>query len=148
MKISKDEIKDRAIEAIAADKLFSDKTKYVDFAFYLLDNNIESENIYILAGLENDSFEDKIHYFKTIMEELQIKICENEKIDLLYAKNIARQVLKDKIDPVTAVYSFERLYTQTYDSRYFEFLEISDGIDLFEKDYELIPEMNKNNYKA
>ena len=97
---------------------------------------------------KNDLYEDKIHYFKKILEELHIKIYENEKIDLLYAKSIARQVLRDKIDPVTAVYSFEKLYTLTYDSKYLVFLEISDGIDLFEEGYELVPGMNKDNYKA
>lgn len=145
MKISKDEIKYRASEAIALDKLSSDTSMYVDFAFYLLDNNIESKNIYILAGLENDSYDDKIHYFKKILEELQINIPENERIDFPYAKGIARQVLNDKIDPVTAVYTFVKLYTQTEDSRYLEFLEISDGIDLLEEGYKLVPDMDKDN---
>ncbi len=143
-----DEIKSQAISAIALDKLSSDSTKYVEFAQSLIDNGIESENIFILLGLEKDSYYDKIQYFNKVLSDLNIEIENSEKIDVLYAKSIAKQVVKGKLDPIESVIALEKLYLQNDDEHfYFEFLEISDGIDLFRDGYDLVQGMREDNYR-
>ena len=142
------EIKDKAIEAIALDKYSSDSTKYIEFAYFLIDHKIETENIYILAGLQNNSYYEKVHYFNKVLEDIKIEIQPIDNLDKIYALSIAKQVIRKELDPIIAVNKLERLYVQTdYNPFYIEFLEISDGIDLLDEDYEHIPGMNKDNQK-
>jgi RNase P subunit RPR2 len=143
-----EQIKNKAIEAIAADKFTNDTTKYIDFAFYLIDQNIESKNIYILAGLEKDSYYDKILYFNKVLDELKIIINWDSNFYLIYAQHIAKQVIANQIDPLIGNNYMVKLFMETdHNSLYVEFLEISDGIDLFDDGYELIQGMRKENVK-
>lgn len=146
--LSIDEIKNKAINVIAAQLYSSDTTKYREFAFYLIDNNITSDYIFILAGLNNDILETKQHYFNLILEELNVSIDTKTRLDFVYAKNIANQVIFETLDPVIGVKLLEKLYIkQDYDPYYLDFMEMSDAIDLLEDGYELIQGMHKNNYK-
>jgi len=52
-------------EIIIAEKLFPNfnNIKYVDWAITLMEKGYENENLYILAGLDNDDIEKREKYF-------------------------------------------------------------------------------------
>ena len=146
--MEKSEIKDKAIEAIAVDRFSIDKSSYINFAFFLIDNKVESENIYILAGLENSPHYEQKRYFDIVLNELSIEIDSDEKIDLHYAKYIAQQVVDRKIRPVIGVHILDKLCIDTdYHTFYIEFMELSDALELLDSDHCFIDGLNKDNYE-
>lgn len=143
------EIKKKAIEAISYDKYGTSKDKLIDFALYLLDHGIESENIFILAGLQNDPDYEIKNYFDTVLNELKIEITEDEEIHLFYAKSIAKQVITKEITIYEAIRKFEDLYYQTdYHPYYQEYVDFTDAIDLLKENTYLIEGLNENNIEA
>lgn len=143
-----EEITTRAIDAIAADRYASDTTKYVEFAFFMIDCGHATENVYILAGLGNDSRDDKIRYFGKVLEELEIDIARSDRFDLAYAKSIAHQVIRRELEPLIGAQILERLFVQTnYDRLYVEFFEMSDGVGLLSEGYELVQGMTSQNWE-
>ena len=71
--MTKEEIWTKAQKCAAADKIDDDTREYVNFAFWLLENEIESDDIFILAGLsESDiSFRyDARRYFALVCDAL------------------------------------------------------------------------------
>ena len=140
-----EEIRNKALEAIVADRYSFNKNAYAEFAFFLIDKNIESENIYILAGLDNSSYEDKMHYFDLVLTELGLIIDKNVDFDFIYAKSIAYQVISGIMEPIIGIRLLGKHYLSSNNRLYFEFLEISDAIDLLDEGHELVQGMRKEN---
>ena len=68
-----EEIVKKANLCRAADLIAGDVSGYIDFTYYLLDNKIESDNVFILAGLSESEKEDARRYFGCLLLELDIK---------------------------------------------------------------------------
>lgn len=64
----------KALEAIQYDKFEDNTILYIEFACDLIDNGIETENIFILAGLQDDPDYEIEYYFNTVITEFDIKI--------------------------------------------------------------------------
>ncbi|MBP5575207.1 MAG: hypothetical protein J6X67_00370 [Treponema sp.] len=76
----------------AADLIGEDVSGYIDFALYLLDNKVESENIFILAGLSESEKDDARTYFDCVLLELDIKI-DMDKIEYFYVCYLNEKIL-------------------------------------------------------
>lgn len=141
-----EEIREKALEAIAQDKYGSNDLAYVSFALYLLDRNIESESAYILAGLEKEQASVKRRYFQKVLEELQIELGQDENFNQTYIKSIARNVIAGKLDPLSALEMLKKLFSQgSCDPYIMRFIELSDAIELLDDGYTLIKGINKEN---
>lgn len=140
------EIQYKALEAISYDKFEDNKNLYIDFAFYLLDNGIESDNIFILAGLQNDPDYEIEYYFNTVIDELDISIEEDEKLHLIYAKSIARKIISKEIGVYEGIKKFEDLcYKSNFHPYYQEYLDLVDACDLLNENICLIEGLNQHN---
>lgn len=138
------QIQEKALEAISYNKFEDNKNFYIDFAFYLLDSSIESDNIYILAGLQNEPDYEIEYYFNSVINELDISIEDDEKLHLIYAKSIARKIISKKIDIYDGVKKFETLcYKSNFHYYYQEYIDLSDACDLLNDNISLIEGLNK-----
>ena len=45
----------------------------ISFTLFLLDNEIQSENIYILAGLDENDYDDINKYFLSVITDMHLK---------------------------------------------------------------------------
>ena len=72
LKLELREIEKIAKENYSAAKLQNRWYECVSFALYLLDEKIESENIYILAGLDSDDYDNINKYFFAVISEFKI----------------------------------------------------------------------------
>jgi len=143
-----EEIRNRAAAALAADQFASHPGEYVQWALFLLDNHIQSENIYILAGLDSGSSGEMRLYFQKVLEELNLGPEDFQNLDVVYARRIARQAADGETDPVEAAKTLEQLCIRTdLNPLYSEFLEISDGIGLLREGYEPVQGMNEENHR-
>lgn len=141
-----EEIREKALAAIADDKYGLNDLSYVSFALYLLDRNIESENIYILAGLDKAQPSIKRRYFQKVLEELHIDLGQDENFNQAYIKSIAGNVIAGKIDPLAGLEMLKKLFSQgNCDPYIMYFMELSDAIELLDDGYTLIKGMNKKN---
>lgn len=132
-----DELTYRANKCYAADVVREKVSEYIDFAFYLLENKIESENIFILAGLSESEKDDARHYFERVLDELKIKI-EKSKTDYFYICYLFDGVKAGKLSAFDAVYDLEKLYCQTQKKIFQEWLDLSYEIDFLYDDTVLI----------
>jgi hypothetical protein len=122
-------------ELLLADRLithFSSK-KYVDWAIKLLINGYESENLCILAGLdeEDDLTIDK--YFNKAVEDLNLHITLNSN-DLIekYAVYIAESVITGMIGPEDGLMTMLEIVRATdYSKKYIQFDELQEDLDLY-----------------
>ncbi|WP_207518340.1 hypothetical protein, partial [Flavobacterium psychrophilum] len=71
-----------------------DSKNYVDWAISVIESGIESNSLFILAGLDDEDTEIREKYFRKVVEELKIEI-NYEDFALLqnYAKFIAEKVI-------------------------------------------------------
>jgi hypothetical protein len=145
---SESQIYQKAIAAIVEEELNSNSDSFVDYAEYLLCQDIQGGNIEILASLRNESFFQKNLYFQKVLIDQGIDRDEIKDVYLVYAREIARKVVNNELDPLIAVSKLDKIYLKS-DSRqfYYDLIEISDGIDLLDEGYELIEGMNIANYK-
>lgn len=141
-----EEIREKALAAIAEDKYGSNDSTYVSFALYLLDRNIESESTYILAGLEKEQASVKRRYFQKVLEELHIDLGQDENFNQTYIKSVARSVIAGKLDPLSGLEMLKKIFSQgNCDPYIMHFMELSDAIELLDDGYTLIKGMNKQN---
>lgn len=63
-------------EILLAESLFSDfnSKKYIDWAICLLQNEYKNENLYILAGLDNEDLRIIEMYFKKACSDLDVTV--------------------------------------------------------------------------
>ncbi len=125
--MTKEEIWTKAQKCAAADKIDDDTREYVNFAFYLLENEIESDDIFILAGLsESDiSFRyDARHYFALVCDALKIEI-DGSKTDYFYACYLLDCVKSGKVSAFGAVFDLANLYFQENKQIFKDWLDFS-----------------------
>ena len=126
-----DEIEKIAKENYSAAKLQNKWYECINFALYLLDEKIESENIYILAGLDSDDYDNINKYFFAVINELKI-VKMDEDINYNFLCYLGRKVHNDEIEAIYALTILEKMYYQTSDKRFWEWVEFGDAIDLLE----------------
>lgn len=121
-------------ELMIAESLINDfsSKRYVDWAIKLLSNGHESDNLNILAGLDNEESETIQKYFKQVLSDLEIEIESNkEKLIEIYAKSIAEDVVNQKITADSGLLAFVKIACfMDYKSKYLQFTYLSD--DLYE----------------
>lgn len=125
--MTKEEIWTKAQKCAAADKIDDDCSEYVNFAFWLLENEIESDDIFILAGLsESDiSFRyDARHYFALVCDALKIEI-DGSKTDYFYACYLLDCVKSGKVSAFDAVFDLANLYFQEDKQIFKDWLDFS-----------------------
>lgn len=131
LKLELREIEQIAKENYSAAKLQNKWYECVNFALYLLDEKIESENIYILAGLDSDDYDNINKYFFAVINELKI-VKMDEDINYNFLCYLGRKVHNDEIEAIYALTILEKMYYQTNDKRFWEWVEFGDAVDLLE----------------
>jgi DNA-directed RNA polymerase subunit RPC12/RpoP len=106
----------------------------INFAFELIENNIESINIFILAGLDKNEYYDIKKYFFNILNELKINVDINdEQLGLEYLSLIANEVIDDKRIPIGAIRELKDYNENLFNYEnpvYKKYSEFVDEIDL------------------
>ncbi|MCS4226921.1 hypothetical protein [Sphingobacterium sp. BIGb0165] len=108
----------------------------VTWAVNVLTLGYESDNLYILAGLDNASTEEREIYFWKSIADLKLNIEKSEE-DLMenYALTIAKKALKKE---VSIEYAFGQILkivsASEYDYRYIAFYEIDEDLDYLKYD--------------
>ena len=108
-----------------------DSKDYVDWAMFLIENGVENENLYILAGLDSSDTEEREKYFHKTLEDLNIEEPTNK---ILYAENfmldLAKKVLNNEINPVSGLKLALGVAMETgYDSKYVQFYCLDEDLD-------------------
>lgn len=117
----------------AADLIGEDVSGYIDFALYLLDNKVESENIFILAGLSESEKGDARKYFDCVLLELDIKI-DMDKIEYFYVCYLNEKILEGKRDAHSALAELEQLYIFNGKEICYDFYLIYNLLDYVDMD--------------
>lgn len=108
-----------------------DSKKLVDWAVNILKLGYESENLYVLAGLDYETTEERENYFWKSVEDLKLDIekSEDELIEK-YAQVIANKAIRKEI---SIDYAFSQMLkivsASDYNNRYIAFYEISEDLD-------------------
>ena len=108
-----------------------DSKEYVKWAINAAKEGYDSESLWILAGLDNESTEVREEYFWKTIEELNLEI-EREEIELLndYAIYLSNAVINKAISPRTGIKKmFELCRTSGYDEKYMQFYELDEDLD-------------------
>ena len=120
-------------EILLAKKLLSNfnSKNYIDWAISVIESGIESESLFILAGLDNDETEIREKYFRKVIEELKIDI-NFEDFALLqnYAKFIAEKVINGNLSQSKGLSTMNEIVLKSdYDSRFMQFFELDEDLD-------------------
>ena len=76
-----------------------DEKELSDFAIELVENDIESESLILLAGMTPSEYTEASELLKKVISELGFSWPSDKVISLAYAKIIAQQILDDEIQP-------------------------------------------------
>ncbi len=115
---------------------YFDSKHLVTWAINILTLGYESNNLYILAGLDNASTEEREIYFWKSIADLKLNTEESEE-DIIenYALNIAKKAIRKE---VSIEYAFEQMLkivsASEYDYRYIAFYEIDEDLDYLKYD--------------
>jgi hypothetical protein len=123
---------------ILGQKLLSwyDSKVLVDWALTLMQNGFDSDNLQILAGLDNSDTEEREHYFWRSVNDLNINIDKKE-IDLIdfYVDNLVDEVLEGNVPPKFALRQMCEVAVKTdYSPKYMDFFMLDDEIGSLEYD--------------
>ncbi|MDR1847591.1 MAG: hypothetical protein LBR17_05690 [Bacteroidales bacterium] len=128
-----------------------DSKKLVDWALEVLQQGYESENLYILAGLDNDSTEEREKFFEKSLEDLNMEYPKTEEEHLkFYAVYIAEQVVKKEIDVITGLRKmYEIAVKSQYNELYMYFYSLEDEVNLLLNGFGslFISDLTLENYK-
>ena len=118
----------------------SDSKLFVDWAVQVLKLGYESENLFVLAGLDFDSTEEREEYFWKCVDDLNLNI-EKTEDELLehYALIIANKAIRKEI---SMEYAFREMLKVTRESgfnyKYIAFYEIDEDLDYLTYDNAVI----------
>ena len=123
---------------IFAERILSpfDSKKLVNWAVEVILLGYESENLYVLAGLDFESTEEREKYFSESLKDLQIEI-ETDEENLIenYAITLTKKVLSKEVD---VDYGFQQILkiviASDYDQKYIPFFEIDEDLDYLKYD--------------
>lgn len=134
-----------AKEIYSAAKLQNKWYECIDFALDLLDKKIESENIYILAGLDSNNYDDINKYFLLVISEFGIKNIDKD-INYNFLCYLSRKINNNEIEVMDALTIIERIYYQTNDERFWEWVIFGEAVSLLEDGiYDYVYDINKDN---
>jgi len=108
-----------------------DSKKLVDWAVKVLEIGYESDNLYILAGLDFEMTEDREEYFWKCVKDLKIEVKKSE-YELIekYALTIASRAIQKEI---SVDYAFSQMLkivsASEYDNKYIVFSEIDEDLN-------------------
>lgn len=113
-----------------------DSKKLVDWAVKVLELGYESENLFVLAGLDYDTTEEREDYFWKSVKDFKLKVEKNEdELIKHYALVIANKAIRKEI---SIDYAFSQMLkivsASEYNSRYIAFYEIDEDIDVLTYD--------------
>lgn len=108
-----------------------DSKKLVEWAVKVLETGYENEHLYILAGLDFESTEEREAYFHKSMEAFKLTIERStEELLLHYALIIAKKAISKEINARYALGEMLKVVSASeYDSRYMAFYEIDEDLD-------------------
>ena len=138
--MTKEEIWTKAQKCVSADKIDDDTSEYVSFAFWLLENKIESDDIFILAGLcaSDISFRyDARHYFALVCDALKIEIDES-KNDYFYVCHLLDCIKSGKVSAFDAVFGLANVYFQNHKKIYQDWLYFSYQLEALDDECVLV----------
>ena len=109
----------------------ADSKILVEWAVDAFKLGYETESLLILAGLDNDSTEERERYFWKAIDELNLNVEREESRQIHeYAKYIARAVSSKEISPEDGLRKMMDVYYCTScSSKYFQFYILKDVID-------------------
>ena len=128
----------RELDLLLAERLISgfiDGQKCIDWAITLMQRGYESENLYILAGSDNDEAISIEHYLNRLTDDLELEQNRNEdELFYTYVSDIARQVIDGGISPEKGLSVMEDIRIQTWDSDFaidlFQFSDLAEDSSL------------------
>lgn len=103
----------------------------VTWAINVLTLGYESENLYILGGLDNASTEEREIYFWKSIADLKLNI-EKSEADLMenYALTIAKKAISEEVSIEYAFSQMRKIVSASgYNYRYITFYEIDEDMD-------------------
>ncbi len=103
----------------------------VTWAVNVLTLGYESDNLYILAGLDNSSTEEREIYFWKSIADLKLNIAKSEE-DLMenYALTIAKKAIRKEVSIEYAFSQMRKIVSASgYNYRYIAFYEIDEDLD-------------------
>ena len=84
-----------------------DSKDYVEWAFQAIENGFDSENIWILAGLNNSDTEERLKYFQKSLADLNFQIPTDQNEILNYFTNQLANNVISGLESVSGLgYSF------------------------------------------
>jgi hypothetical protein len=107
-----------------------DSKSYVDWAMKLLTIGHEVESLAILAGMDNDTTEDREKYFWSAVKELNININKKE-FELIenYAICLARQVVNNQMSARKGLsIMMEIVRRSDYSNKYMQFYDVDEDV--------------------
>ena len=121
-------------EILLAESLSSDfnSKKYIDWAICLLQNEYKNENLYILAGLDNEDLRIIEKYFRKACSDLDVTVDIDEyKLFEKYFIHIIKQALKNRSELIGTIMKLgEIIYnTSYYENKHFDFLNLYDEVE-------------------
>ncbi|SDG59999.1 hypothetical protein SAMN05421827_108121 [Pedobacter terrae] len=118
---------------VLADRALSqfDSKKLVTWAVNVLELGYENENLFILAGLDFDSTEEREYYFWKTITDLKLNVAKTE--DELFEK-YALAIINSAIDKKISIeYAFQQMNkiisASRFDSKYIAFYEINEDLE-------------------
>ena len=115
---------------------YFDSKHLVVRAVNVLTLGYESENLYILAGLDNVSTEEREIYFWKSIADLKLDIAKSEE-DLIenYALTIAKKAIRKEVSIEYAFSQMRKIVSASgYNYRYIAFYEIDEDLDYLKYD--------------
>lgn len=114
--------------------------KNVDWAVKVIELGYESENLFVLAGLDFDSTEEREKFFWESLKDLKIEVEKDEgKLIENYALTIAKKVTKKEIEVDFAFKEMLKIVSASgYDQTYIAFYEIDEDLDNLRYDNSVI----------
>lgn len=155
-------MKDKVIEYIAKRNcIFEHKhalgilrtSELVEIGIYLLENNISDDNVCILAGLNNESIDEVLKYYKSVVG--RYNICFNEDIDnqkletfgmLCIEDYLNKRMLKEELSTVIDTINNVTVFSTDFAT----FDQIEDDRSLITEIGHPVfnPELTQNNYES
>lgn len=108
-----------------------DSKKLVDWAVQVLELGYESNNLFVLAGLDYDTTIEREDYFWKSVKDLNLEVKNNkDKLIESYALTIANKAIRKEIGIDYAFGQMLKIVSASeYDNKYMAFYEIEEDLD-------------------
>lgn len=129
------------LDLLLADRLLSgffDGQKCIDWAISLMQRDYQSDNLYILAGLDNNEGLSIEHYLEKSIDDFGLLANrDEEKLFRLYISDIAHQVINEQIEPSKGLQMIENIRIQSFE---FDFIIDINQFSYLSEDISLLGE--------